>query len=393
MNIRKNTIHTLLFCLLVIGCPAAIEAQQAEGMIDSIKLRQQFIQDSITTRVKFVQDSVRHHQAVLDSLTFLQEDLQVLLNAYFRTVNEDIILHADRITIIGDSVLSNYVHTVLPFNTIQPFTPWKVRLNLTGKSIRIGVDKKLQRITSITAPFMKCSFTYNGHLLIINERNMVETHGSEQFYTTPYDSVFFDNNKRVTKIKRYTQYYTVVNRNQRGTPLFLHLSRVMQYEYGKDDLITRYRISNSCERWKSYDPEKICSSITYSLTSADNLYRLTRRNEPANNYSDGTFTFEFTGQSDLKSISFQNLANTENWQRVIELNKDGNVSCYLYKIKDAIRQSLCLIYHLQEPNAKYPVETITTTFEDDGISYNQTNNTTGKSRTRDRLTLEWSPWR
>jgi hypothetical protein len=86
-----------------------------------------------------------------------------------------------------------------------------------------------------------------------------------------------------------------------------------------------------------------------------------------------------------------NLAKTENWQRTIELNKDGNVSCYIDKSGDLILQSLCMIYH--DPQAKIPLETITTTFEKDGISYYQKNNTTGKSRTRDRMTLEWNPWK
>jgi lactam utilization protein B len=95
----------------------------------------------------------------------------------------------------------------------------------------------------------------------------------------------------------------------------------------------------------------------------------------------------------LKDISFVNSAKTENWQRSIELNKSGNVSCYIDKSNDLILQSLCMIYHDNDPQAKNMVETITTTFEKDGISYYQKNNTTGKIRTRNRMTLEWSPWK
>ena len=102
---------------------------------------------------------------------------------------------------------------------------------------------------------------------------------------------------------------------------------------------------------------------------------------------------QFDKNENLKSVSFQNLSNTENWQRTIELNKEGHVSCYIDKIQGVIRQSLCMMYHMNDPGAEYPVETITTVFEEDGISYFQKNNTTGLSRTRDRMTLEWSAWR
>jgi hypothetical protein len=100
----------------------------------------------------------------------------------------------------------------------------------------------------------------------------------------------------------------------------------------------------------------------------------------------------FDKPGNLKSISFQNVAKTENWTREIELNKDGFVNCYMDKANNVIVQSLCWIYH-QEANAKYPVEEIVTTFEKDGISYIQRNGTTGKVRTRDRMTLEWTPWK
>jgi hypothetical protein len=128
------------------------------------------------------------------------------------------------------------------------------------------------------------------------------------------------------------------------------------------------------------------------LIKKGDAYLLSRRNNPANGYSDGTYTFTFDGNDNLKGVSFVNVANTENWHRSIELNKDGNVSCYIDKTNDVIRQSLCMIYH-PEPQAKYPVETVTTIFEKDGISYYQKNNTTGKIRTRDKMTLEWSQWK
>jgi hypothetical protein len=365
----------------------------AISMSDSLQ-RAQFVKDSLLAREQFVRDSIRHHQMVLDSLTFLQKQFQVLLGAYFRTTQEDIILRTNKITVVGDTLLSDYSCILLPLNLIQPYKPWKTRTILADKAIRVNADQQIHRITSIQAPFMKCSFKYNdrGNILVIQERNSIQPHYSDQLFKVPFDSVFFDQKNRIVRIKKYIQYHTVVNKNQQGTPLFLFLSQIMQYEYGAGDEIAQYKITKYCERWKVYDPIKICTSTAYSFTSEANTYTLKRSNTPANNYADGTYTFVFGEGDVLKSISFHNLSNTENWQRDIELNKDGNVNCYYDKTNDIIKQSFCFIYHDKDPKAKYPIETITTTFEGDGISYYQRNNTTGQSRTRDRMTLEWTPW-
>jgi hypothetical protein len=399
----KNIFRRILAILIGSACITGLYAQEitdtvrkpAQFVVDSLEKRQQFTRDSILVRERFVRDSLEHRQRMLDSLTMLQNELPGLLNAYFRTVKEDIMLRSDKVAIIGDSVLGDYKYLLLPFSTTQPYTPWKVSLALGDNSVKISVDKKSQKITSIQAPFMSCSFVYGDHdnVLVINERSIIQNHWSEQFYKTPFDSVFFDRYKRVAKIKRYIQFYSVINKNQQGAPLFLYLSQVMQYEYGPDNQISQYQVVKFCERWKVYDPGKVCSIITYSLTKKDNTYLLTRHNDPVNNYSDGIFTYVFDDNDNLNSLAFHNLSNTEHWQRIIELNKDGNVSCYFDKTNDIVRQSLCMIYHLHEPNTKYPVETITTIFEENGISYSQKNNTTGLSRTRDKMTLEWSPWK
>lgn len=398
-----RNFNCILIILIGLAFTTASYAQQdtitlikpVQNNIDSLEIRLQFISDSLLVREQFVRDSIQRRHRMLDSLTFLQKELQSLLEAYHRTVKEDIILHDYKIGIVGDSVLGDYTYLLLPFNVNQPYTPWKARLDLTDNSIKFYIDKETQKINSIQAPFMRCSFTYGGHgnVLVINERSIVQNHFSEKLYKTPFDSVFFDRYNRVVKIKRFIQFYGVINNNQRGAPLFLHSSQVMQYEYGPDNQINQYQVVKFCERWKAYEPGKVCSILTYTFSKQGNTYLLTRRNDPANSYSDGTFAFEFDGNDNLKSVSFHNLSNTENWYRSIELNKDGNVSCYIDKTKDIVRQSLCMIYHLQEPNAKYPVETITTIFEENGISYNQKNNTTGLSRVRDKMTLEWSPWR
>jgi hypothetical protein len=362
---------------------------------DSLLIREQFIRDSLLAREQFVKDSIQRRQRMLDSLKFLQKELPGLLDAYLKTVKEDIIIYDNRISIIGDSVLSDYSYVFLLFNLTQPFTPWKVSYGLSGSRIKFLTDNASQRITSVQAPFMNCSFTYGNRsdVLVINELSIIQHDRSGHFYKTPVDSVFFDRYKRVVKIKRYVQFYGVINNRQRGAPLFLNLSQVKQYEYGPDNQIEQYQVVNFCERYKAYETSKVCNIINYEFSKQGNTCLLTRHNDPANSYSDGTFTFEFDTGENLKSVSFHNLSDTENWQRIVELNAEGNVNCYIDKTKDIVRQSLCMIYHLKEPGVKYPVETITTTFEEDGISYFQKNNTTGLSRVRDRMTLEWGEWK
>jgi len=362
---------------------------------DSLEARQQFIRDSLLARELFVRDSIQRRQRRLDSLIFMQKELQVLLEAYQRTVKDDIFLHDYEIKIIGDSILSDYSYLILPFSITQPFTPWRVRLSLNRNSVKIAIDKQIQRITSIQAPFIKCSFTWgnSGNILIMHERGVVQKNGWGQFYTIPVDSVFFDRFNRIVKIKKYVRVYTLSGGNGQGVPLFLNLTQVKQYEYGPDHQVTQCQVVRFCERWKTHETNKVCSIITYTFSVQNNALMLTRRNDPANSYSDGTYTYEFDDHDVLKSISFHNLANTENWQRTIELNKDGYVHCYFDKVNGVVQQSICMIYHMNDPNAKYQVETVTTTFEKNGISYYQKNNTTGQSRTRDRMTLEWTPWK
>jgi|WetSurSiteA1Bulk_404760.scaffolds.fasta_scaffold02972_5 hypothetical protein len=362
---------------------------------DSLEIRKQFIRDSTMAREQFVRDSLQHRQHVHDSLIFLQHELKGLLEAYCRTVRDDIFFRDYEIELTGDSVLGEYSFLILPFSVTQPFTPWKVRYDLTGKSMKISIDSHIQRITSIQSSAVRCSFTWgnSNSILVLNEQSVVQKNSWGQFYTTPVDSVFFDRFRRITRIKKYVQVYAVVNGNQRGVPLFLNLTYVKQYQYGPDQQPTGYQIVKFCDRWTVQEKNRVCSIINFTFSVQGNTLKLTRHNDPANNYSDGTYTYEFDDHDNLKSISFQNLAKTENWQRTIELNGEGNVHCYFDLVQGIIQQSLCMIYHSGNPNAKQGVETITTTFEKDGISYFQRNNTTGQSRTRDRMTLEWSPWK
>lgn len=408
---RKKALHQgmLIGLLMIVLQPAGltgIYSQQtdtikgtdtirARVIRDSTELRLQFVRDSIIAREQFISDSIQNRQRVLDSLSYLQRELPVLLEAWYRTIKEDIILRSGKIPVVGDSALGNYEYMILPFSVSEPFIPWKASVALTNKTYRYGIDKKNGKISSIQGSFMKCSFVYGtgSNVLVISEASFVQKHWSGNYYKTPVDSVFYDRNKRITKIKRYVQFYELVNNNQRGTALFLNPAQVIQYEYGADNQLTQYQVVRFCDRWKVYDPVKVCSIITYSLSKQDGKYMLTRRNDPPNIYSDGTFVYEFDGNENLKNLSFRNLSNTENWERSVDMNINGFVNCYTDKKDGIVLQSTCYIYHDKDPGAKYPVEIITTTFEKDGISYFQQNNTTGKSRSRDRMTLEWSIWR
>jgi hypothetical protein len=366
--------------------------------MDSIKARQQFQRDSIAARMKFIQDSVKareifvrdsilRRQRILDSLNHLKAELQKLLDASIRTLKEDIIIRQGKIEIIGDSVLSDFIYRILPFDLTKPFTPWKNTINLSDNPIGIITDKSINRIISIKASYLECSFKYGAvtNVLRINEPAVIMQRRGLQLYQLPFDTVFYDRRGRIVKVKRYIHFHRIGNNYQIGAPLFIHLSQVKQYEYDATGQMTRYQLVHFCDRWSDLDEKKVCYIINYSLSNTGNTYILTRQNDPANSYSDGTFTCKFDNNFNLKSLAFRNNSNTENWETFVELNEAGNVSRYLYQIND--------IYHLDDPDARYKIEMITNTFEKDGICYYQKNNTTGKIRERDRLTGEWGSWK
>jgi hypothetical protein len=357
---------------------------------DSIQRIIQFRKDSILARENFIRDSLLHRKQVLDSLNFLKNELQGLLESYFTVISDDIIFRYEKIGILGDSILGDFVYRTLPFGVKDPYVPWKISTHLNGKSVRFTMDEKSRKITAIQLPNIKASLLRSGNMLIIQRKPYIQNNSSGGFYKIPLDSVFFDRS-RIARIKSYVMYYSVVNSNQQGAHLFTNKTQVRQFQYGSDGKVSKYELIKFCERTKAYESNKLCSTITYGFTYQGNSCLISRNNNPSNSYSDGTFTFEFDENENLKEISFSNIARTESWKRQVELNKDGNVNCYFDKSNDVIKQSLCMVYH-NEPGAKYPVETITTTFEKSGISYFQRNNTTGKIRTRDRMTLEWTPW-
>jgi hypothetical protein len=368
----------------------------SQSYLDSIaEVKYRHILDSIQAREIFVRDSIARRQHILDSLNEIKAQLPRLLDATLKTFSDNIILSSGPITIKGDSMLGDYISRVLPLTIDQPFTPWKNTINLSDKPIRITIDRKTKKITSLQAPGMVCSFQYTNlpTLLKILQTGVIASTPSGKVYKSPVDSVFFDAKGRVIKIKRYIQFSQVVSGYKQGAALFSHLSQVKQFDYAADNQLSGLQLVNFCDQKTAADPVKVCFMVTYAISRQGSNYLMTRRNDPANAYSDGTFTYEFDNQSILKSVSFLNFTGTENWKTFVELNDAGNVSNYIYQNKGFVNKSLLINYYLNDPKAKNKVETVSCTFEDDGVSYYQFNNTTGRSRVRDRLTMEWSDWR
>lgn len=412
-----------IFCLIVIGCmdnlhaqeidtlkgrhlyrPSQVEEQDTiripapadenlQRMLDSLALRQQFIRDSLLAREQFVRDSIARRQRMRDSVVILQRGLQPVLEAWSRTVKDDIIYRIFPIPIDGDSALGDFVYLTMPFGVSDPYVPWKMAISPNGPRVKFETEKKTGRIMALQTPQVRASFVYppSGNMLVINEPPVIQNNYNGHFYKMPVDTVFYDRLGRIARIKKYVQFYKVVNNNQRGELLFVSATLVKQFEYGLANELLKYQEVRFCERWRAYDANKVCSILNYTFARQGNTWQLERRNDPANQYSDGTYTFVYDNDDNLTRVSFSNMARTEGWNRIIEMNQQGNVHCYIDKVNDVIRQSTCFIYN--DPQSRFPVETIITTFEKDGISYIQRNSTTGKMRTRDRMTLEWGPWR
>jgi len=360
---------------------------------DSLNTRQAFIRDSIQSREQFVRDSLLRRKMIHDSLTFLQKELQQVLEAIQWTIGDDIISHAANISIVGDSALSDYMYYKLPMGKTKPYTTWKGNVSLNAKHIRLYINKKNKKINAIRSASLVCSLTYmNPGLIIIHEDYIMQKNSSGNFFRYPLDSVFLDRDNKIYKIRRYVQFYDLLPGNKKGELLFTNRTEVRQYQYNADRLMTSYEMVKFCERYKVYEKNDVCSIVKYSVAKQRDTYLVTRRNNPANEFSDGTFALQFDANENVKYVSFRLLNNQLMWQRFVELDKSGNVSCYIDKKDGVTGNTRCMTYH-NEPNAKYPVDVINTSFEKDGVDYVQSNLTTGKTRMRDRMTLEWGPWR
>jgi hypothetical protein len=208
----------------------------------------------------------------------------------------------------------------------------------------------------------------------------------------PFDSVFYDTNGDVLKIKRYASVFQANDKYQKGNFLFDALLKVKQFTYNSaGEIITAEHI-NFSDRWNITDAEKVTTIQRYKVSHQQNNYIITRTGDPKNDYSDGTFIYEFDDAHQLKSAAFTNYKQTEKWKTSIETNTLGYVTRYIYDVNGHISSTLLINYFPDAKGKNYTFETITCTFESDGISYFQKNNTTGKSRIRDKFTGEWGPW-
>lgn len=371
----------------------SIRAREA-FMRDSIAKRQAFVRDSLIKREAFVRDSIAKRKRIVDSLKFLQTRLPRYFEASLKTSLDDIIIGASPVKIIGDSILSDYTYNTLIFNLSKPYTPWQSTINLSTNPVKFKVDTIAQNIVYIKFKTFMHKYTYNPQkrILRIDGNSIVLSKSYGKLYNIPVDSVFYDSQGRITKIKRYHHYHQVVGNYQKGASMYMHLKQVKQYQYSAGSTIAKMEITNFCDRWRKIDPHKVCNIITYTIHKEGNNYALIRQHDPVNVYSDGKFIFEFGDNFTLKSVEFKNNKKTEDWKTVVEVNEEGNVSRYVYINKGKVNQTLLVNYN-NDPEAKHKVETISCFFEDDKISYRQKNNTTGEIRVRDRLTMEWSPWK
>jgi len=366
----------------------------SQHYLDSIAAREQFIQDSILAREQFVRDSLLRRQQIADSVHFLAETLPAVLKASVSLLNEDIILAMHDIDVIGDSILTDFTYTTLPNRFVEPYTPWKNTVNLSDKPIQIEVDTTAHVIKKITAPDFGDIYSYKTgvNVIRITRQGMFTKKQSGTLYKSPIDSVFFNRTGKVVKVKRYIALYQATDNYQLGALVLNHLWQVKQFTYSGNELAS-FEVVKFCDRWKLTDPNKVCNISTYNITKQGSYaYGVERKNNPENLFSDGTYKYEFDNLYNLKSVTFRNVKNTENWRTFIELNEEGNVSRYVYQKNGIVNRTLLVNYYHNTPGAKHLVETVTCTFEDDGISYFQRNNTTEKSRTRDRLTGEWGDW-
>lgn len=362
-------------------------------VLDSIAAREEFVRDSLLAREQFVRDSLIRRQEIIDSLNFLVRNLPNLIQASVSVLKDDIVLTSTTLEIIGDSTLNNFKYTSLPNRFNEPYKPWESTINLSTHPVEIEIDAKIDAITNIKAPGINDTYKYIGNkeTIILTRQGMFTSKYSKKYYKAPVDSVFFDKANRISKVKRYYVIYEAKDNFQLGAVLFSFKWQVKQYTYTGETL-SSLEIVKFCDRWEKVDPVKVCNISNYTITKQGYSFVVNRSNDPENVYSDGTYKYEFDNLYNLKNVTFRNTKNTENWKTFIELNENGYVSRYVYQENGIVNRTLLVNYYHSNPKAKYNVETVTCTFEDDGISYYQRNNTTEKSRVRDRLTGEWSDW-
>ncbi|RLD76739.1 MAG: hypothetical protein DRJ10_13120, partial [Bacteroidetes bacterium] len=267
-------------------------------------------------------------------------------------------------------------------------------IKLSGSSFRLKIDTVNKKVISVRSPEMNYSFKYssNERIVRMNGRSTILKKRTGNYYKFPIDSVFFDRKGRVVKLKKYVQYFEATKNYKKGALLYADIEMIKEFDYFSDGVLSSYRVINYCGRETGESMNKVCHTVTYSLSRQGRKFIVVKKNEPESVYSDGTFIFEFDSNFDMKSMEFTNVTKKLNRNYIVELNEDRNVSRYLYR-KDGIINKTILISYDNSPNAKHKVETVVCYFEEDGVSYYQKNTTLGKSRTRNKLTMKWNPWK
>lgn len=371
-----------------------IQNDTTSAVSDSIALRQAFIRDSLIAREAFVADSLQHRKLVLDSVSFLKQKLPKLIAAALKSSREEIIIYTDPVNIIGDSMLSNFTYRILAQKIDKPYAPWRSTIKLSGNSLKIKVDTVNKTISALRLPGLNYSFNYGPqkNIIVLNGRSAILRKKTGNYYKSPIDSVFFDRKGQVRKVKKYARIFEATKNYRKGALLYTDIEQVKEFTYFPDKVLSSYRLVNYCGRETGKEKNGICHSVSYTVSRQARNFTIVKKNEPKNVYSDGTFTYEFNRNFDMKRMEFTNGNNSINRNCIIELNKDRYVSRYLYEKNGRINKTILVNYN-DKPDAKHKVETVVCYFEDDGISYYQKNTTTGKSRTRNKLTMIWNPWK
>lgn len=353
---------------------------------DSIKTELQTLKDSLN-REQLRIDSIKRITKIKDSINLLKNKLQFILECYFKTNHENIPISNVTILTSADTAILKAEYFLLPFNLNQPYKPWKYELNLLNNNFKITYDDDYQ-IIKINSNVINIDIGYHKNIVVIKDMHSILNNKYGSYYKVPVDSVFLDNNKKIIKIKKYVHFYKLIKNSEKGDYLFTNTIYIKQFFYNQVNNLSKIQVVNFSDRWYNYENQKITSIINYEIFKNNNIYILSRKSDPENNYADGKYTYEFDQSINLVKVDYTNEFTSENWHKEIELNNEGFVHCYYDYIKNKLKQSLCILYNY----SKNTYETITTVFEDDGISYFQRNNTTGKIRRRNRLTLEWGPW-
>ena len=360
---------------------------------DSILKREAFVRDSIERRMAFIRDSIYRRNRRIDSLNFLVDKLPILFEASIKSSSDFIIIKQSRLIREEDTALSNLIFELLPFNLDKPYMPWRNTFSFKDGSVKINADTIKKTITRLKTPYFTYTYEYNPNqkIIIMKGRERVLQKRSGKLYKAPLDTVFFDPRGRIAKIKKYNIYYQLVN-NKKGPLYFTDLEEVKQYTYANGNNISEMEVVKFVDRDQPFSPVKVSSIFNYYIEQNGSKYLVRRNQRPINDFADGVFTYNYHPNGILESVAFNNNKNTENWKTIIETDKQGNATRYIYEDKGVVSRTLLINYN-KDPNAKYKFETITCSFDKDGICQYQFNNTTRKSRSRDGLTLEWSDWR